>query len=84
MGLFFEWEITFENPYTVEEKSNRKVSYADKEEIMDGVMAEYHADDYQTEEIQPVSMPADSHPTEQTRTLQAGCTVKRKLIPSCK
>ena len=34
MGLFFEWEITFENPYTVEEKSNRKVSYADKEEII--------------------------------------------------
>ena len=65
LRLFFEWGITFEEPYTVEEKGNRKVYYADKEEIIDGIMAKYHADDYQTEEIPPVAMPADVQPTEQ-------------------
>ena len=65
LRLFFEWGITFEKPYTVEEKGNRKVHYADKEEIIDGIMAKYHADDYQTEEIPPVAMPADVQPTEQ-------------------
>ena len=64
LRLFFEWGITFEEPYTVEEKGNRKVYYADKEEIIDGIMAKYHADDYQTEEIPPVAMPADVQPTE--------------------
>ena len=66
LRLFFEWGITFEEPYTVEEKGNRKVYYADKEEIIDGIMAKYHADDYQTEEIPPVAMPADVQPAEQT------------------
>ncbi len=64
LRLFFEWGITFEKPYTVEEKGNRKVHYADKEEIIDGIMAKYHADDYQTEEIPPVAMPADAQPTD--------------------
>ena len=64
LRLFFEWGITFEEPYTVEEKGNRRVYYADKEEIIDGIMAKYHADDYQTEEIPPVAMPADVQPTE--------------------
>ena len=74
LRLFFEWGITFEKPYTVEEKGNRKVHYADKEEIIDGIMAKYHADDYQTEEIPPVAMPADVQPTEQTAAETAGDT----------
>ena len=72
LRLFFEWGITFEEPYTVEEKGNRKVYYADKEEIIDGIMAKYHADDYQTEEIPPVAMPADVQPTEQVAAENAG------------
>ena len=70
LRLFFEWGITFEKPYTVEEKGNRKVHYADKEEIIDGIMAKYHADDYQTEEIPPVAMPADVQPTEQAAAVE--------------
>ena len=71
LRLFFEWGITFEEHYTVEEKGNRKVYYADKEEIIDGIMAKYHADDYQTEEIPPVAMPADVQPTEQAESTDA-------------
>ena len=84
LRLFFEWGITFEEPYTVEEKGNRKVHYADKEEIIDGIMAKYHADDYQTEEIPPVAMPADVPPTEQTEAENAGDASSEKADNSKK
>ena len=88
LRLFFEWGITFEEPYTVEEKGNRKVHYADKEEIIDGIMAKYHADNYQTEEIPPVAMPADVPPTEQaaeqTAAENAGDALSEKTDKSKK
>ena len=84
LRLFFEWGITFEELYTVEEKGNRKVHYADKEEIIDGIMAKYHADDYQTEEIPPVAMPADVPPTEQTEAENAGDALSEKADKSKK
>ena len=96
LRLFFEWGITFEKPYTVEEKGNRKVHYADKEEIIDGIMAKYHADDYQTEEIPPVAMPADVQPTEASNqpepsestdastSGEANSSEEKKPLPSAK
>ena len=44
LKLFFEWGIQFDedNPYTVPEHGNRKVEYAEKKEIMDGIVAKYH------------------------------------------
>ena len=46
LKLFFEWGIQFDedNPYTVPEHGNRKVEYAEKKEIMDGIVAKYHPD----------------------------------------
>lgn len=46
LKLFFEWGIQFDedNPYTVPEHGNRKVEYAEKKEIMDGIIAKYHPD----------------------------------------
>ena len=46
LKLFFEWGIQFDedNPYTVPEHGNRKVEYAQKKEIMDGIVAKYHPD----------------------------------------
>ena len=84
LRLFFEWGITFEKPYTVEEKGNRKVNYADKEEIIDGIMAKYHADDYQTEEIPPVAMPADVQPTEQAAEQTVAASENADDTPSDK
>ena len=87
LRLFFEWGITFEEPYTVEEKGNRKVHYADKEEIIDGIMAKYYADDYQTEEIPPVAMPADVPLTESAETTPSGesdSTEEKKPLPTAK
>lgn len=43
LKLFFEWGIEFDenNPYTVEEKGNREVKYADKDEIMSKIAEKY-------------------------------------------
>ncbi len=43
LRLFYEWGITFGDPYTVPEQGNRKVEYADKEELLDEVYKRYHA-----------------------------------------
>ena len=44
LKLFFKWGIEFddEHPYTVPENGNRKVQYAEKKEILDGIMEKYH------------------------------------------
>lgn len=38
LRLFLDWGITFEKPYETEEKSHRKVSYADKEELEENII----------------------------------------------
>ena len=42
LKLFFKWRITFHEKYSVEERGNRKVAYAEKQEIMDGIIQKYH------------------------------------------
>ena len=42
LKLFFKWGIQFEEEYAVEEKGNRKVAYAEKQEILDGIVKKYH------------------------------------------
>ena len=41
LKLFFDWGITFGEPYRVEDNGNRKVSYAEKREIIDGIFIRY-------------------------------------------
>lgn len=44
LKLFFEWGIEFDkdNPYAVPENANREVKYAEKREIIDGIVKKYH------------------------------------------
>ena len=44
LKLFFKWGIQFdeEHPYTVADNGSRKVQYAEKKEIMDGIIQKYH------------------------------------------
>ena len=46
LKLFFEWGIEFEKgkEYELQGHENRKVEYADKKEIMDGIVKKYHQD----------------------------------------
>jgi len=41
LKLFLKWGITFEEPYEIEEKSVRRVAYADKQEIEEEIIRRY-------------------------------------------
>lgn len=46
LKLFFKWGIQFDekNPYAVADQGNRKVEYASKKDIMDGIVKKYRLD----------------------------------------
>jgi len=46
LKLFFKWGIEFDedNPYAVTDHGGREVQYAEKKEIMDGIIKKYHPD----------------------------------------
>lgn len=45
LKLFYKWGITFaEEPFEMGDNGNRKVEYADKQEIIDGIKEKYHMD----------------------------------------
>ncbi len=46
LKLFYKWGIKFneDEPYTVADNGNREVKYADKKEIIDGIVQKYHPD----------------------------------------
>ena len=61
LKLFFQWGITFDekHPYTVSENGNREVKYADKNEIVEGILKKFHAGDFEdTKEDEPDNVPA--------------------------
>lgn len=43
LRLFTEWGITFEKPYVVQERSQRKVKYANRVELMKNIMEVHHS-----------------------------------------
>lgn len=44
LKLFFEWGISFGEPYTVKENANRKVEYAEKKELVEKIVERYCPD----------------------------------------
>lgn len=46
LKLFYKWGIKFneDEPYTVVDNGNREVKYAEKSEIIDGIVQKYHSD----------------------------------------
>lgn len=69
LKLFFRWGIQFDekNQYTVPEHGNRKVAYAEKRDIQDGIMKKFHANLMKHQEKPAdavdgtVPAPAESH-----------------------
>ena len=41
LKLFFQWGITFGEPYQVEDKGNRPVAYAGKQALVDAILEKY-------------------------------------------
>ncbi|PYG86610.1 type IV secretion system protein VirD4 [Ruminiclostridium sufflavum DSM 19573] len=52
LRLFLDWGITFEKAYETEEKSHRKVYYADKEELEENIIRQTMALDMEDEETE--------------------------------
>ena len=66
LKLFFKWGIQFEEEYAVAEHGNRRVDYAEKQEIIDGIRNKY-----QPEWLDEIELPANAYPMsgqQQTRT----------------
>ena len=47
LKLFFKWGIEFDkdNPYTVEDNGGREVKYAEKKDLLDGIIRKYHPEE---------------------------------------
>ena len=78
LKLFFNWGITFDRKYTVEEHGNRKVAYAEKSDIVDGIVMKYHVKD-ETDETTDASdeSTTGSSQAEQTMTQHKNRTDKK-------
>lgn len=51
LRLFLDWGITFEKTYEMEEKSHRKVYYADKEELEQNIIKSFYESDIEDEPV---------------------------------
>lgn len=96
LKLFFKWGIKFneDEPYTVADNGNREVVYAEKKEIMDGIVQKYHPEwliekDADSEDtgsgIQAESQnhePQRKSPNKQKNKSKGGGTVLESVPPS--
>ena len=44
LKLYFDWGIQFDEQYAVPENDNRKVAYAEKNELLQAIILKYHPD----------------------------------------
>ncbi|WP_294675163.1 VirD4-like conjugal transfer protein, CD1115 family [uncultured Ruminococcus sp.] len=65
LKLFFKWGIEFEEQYKVTENGNRNVEYANRVEIINGIIESYHPE--LTEKPVPETDEVDNPPTENIR-----------------
>lgn len=66
LKLFFKWGIEFEDEYEVHEHGNRKVYYAEKREIIEGIRNKYQMNFIEEYELPPSALPMGGQ--QQTRT----------------
>lgn len=60
LKLFFKWGIAFKDEYKVQENGNRKVYYAEKQELIEEIMKKYHLEStYSQEQNQIRIQPRD-------------------------
>lgn len=57
LKLFFKWGIEFEDKYEVSEHGNRKVAYAEKGEIIDGIRNKFQPEWLDEVDLLPSALP---------------------------
>lgn len=83
LRLFLDWGITFDKPYEMEEKSNRKVRYADKHTLEENVIRQYMSDVTDEEEITESAVKRQGgilHTPVHEKTSESKVDSKRKSI----
>jgi type IV secretion system protein VirD4 len=60
LKLYFDWGIQFDEEYAVQENGNRKVAYAEKNELLQAIILKYHPDWLKEDDTPPEDTPADS------------------------
>lgn len=60
LKLYFEWGIQFDEEYSVPENGNRKVAYAEKNELLQASVLKYHPDWLKEDDTPPEDAPAGS------------------------
>ena len=58
LKLYFDWGIQFDEQYAVPENGNRKVSYAEKNELLQAIVLKYHPDWLKEDGTPPEDAPA--------------------------
>lgn len=77
LKLFYKWGIKFneDEPYTVPDNGNREVKYADKKEIIDGIVQKYHPDWLQKQDANDES---DSTGNQEENYIHERYSVRKK------
>ena len=78
--LYFDWGIQFDEQYAVPENGNRKVAYAEKNELLRGIVVKYHPDSLRedNEEIESANAGAGNQEPEATPQKQRRKSSKKK------
>lgn len=79
LKLFLKWGITFEESYEIEEKSARKVAYADKQEIEEEIIRRYMCCMEENEESAGQSMVGRSGGMQQSQINETVAKVRQSL-----
>ena len=88
LRLFLDWGITFGKPYQTPERAQRKIFYADKQELEQAILAQKNAAGEQpslsppaiVEEVPPVKPPRRPPREERTVLNTAKCLDRRKGV----
>ena len=78
LKLFFQWGISFGEPYTVPDKGNRPVAYAGKEALVQAIQEKYPP---QEEPQQPKAKEQPPQPGPEDKKLHASSPGRRKTKP---
>ena len=78
LKLYFDWGIQFDEQYAVPENGNRKVAYAEKNELLQAIVLKYHPDWLKEDDTPPEDASAGGQSQDAPAQKQRKRTSKKK------
>ena len=78
LKLYFDWGIQFDEQYSVPENGNRKVAYAEKNELLQAIVLKYHPDWLKEDDTPPEDTPAGGQSQDAPAQKQRKKSSKKK------